>query len=157
MTLETMIAHAAAVARASSRALVVFDMPFGSYQKSPEAAFRGAARALAETGCGAVKLEGGEAMAATIAFLVRRGVPVMGHVGLTPQSVNALGGYRSQGHDAESAERIAADAHAVAEAARSAWSSKRRRSRSRGGYRRVADTDHRHRRVARLRRPGSGD
>ncbi len=116
VTLETMIAHAAAVARASSRALVVFDMPFGSYQESPEAAFRAAGRALAETGCGAVKLEGGEAMAATIAFLVRRGVPVMGHVGLTPQSVNALGGYRSQGHDAESAERIAADAHAVAEA-----------------------------------------
>ena len=108
VTLETMIAHAAAVARASSRALVVFDMPFGSYQESPEAAFRAAARALAETGCGAVKLEGGEAMAATIAVRVRRGVPVMGHVGLTPQSVNA--------HDAESAERIAADAHAIAEA-----------------------------------------
>ena len=111
-----MIAHAAAVVRASSRALVVFDMPFGSYQELPEAAFRAVARALAETGCGAVKLEGGQAMAPTIEFLVRRGAPVMGHVGLTPQSVNALGGYRTQGRDAELAERIAADARAVAEA-----------------------------------------
>jgi 3-methyl-2-oxobutanoate hydroxymethyltransferase len=116
LTLDTMIAHTAAVVRATSRALVVFDMPFGSYQESPEAAFRAAARALAETGCGAVKLEGGETMAATIDFLVKRGVPVMGHIGLTPQAVNALGGYRSQGHDAESAQRLLADARAVAEA-----------------------------------------
>ncbi len=116
VSLDTMIGHAAAVVRGSSHALVVFDMPFGTYQESPEAAFRAAARALAETGCGAVKLEGGEAMAATVAFLTQRGVPVMGHVGLTPQSVNALGGFRAQGRDAQSADQIMRDARAISEA-----------------------------------------
>ena len=116
VTLDMMIAHGAAVVRGSARALVAVDMPFGSYQQSPAAAFGSAARVMAETGCAAVKLEGGVEMAETIAFLVRRGIPVIGHVGLTPQSVNALGGYRSRGHDEAEAARIALDAHAVAEA-----------------------------------------
>ena len=100
VTLDMMIAHGAAVVRSTEHALIVVDLPFGSYQASPDQAFRAAARVLAETGCAAVKLEGGEEMAETVAFLTRRGVPVMGHVGLTPQSVNALGGYRSRGHAA---------------------------------------------------------
>jgi len=116
VTLAMMIAHGAAVVRASQRALVVVDLPFGVYQGSPEAAFNAGARVMAETGCGAVKLEGGVDMAETIAFLVRRGIPVMGHVGLTPQSVNGLGGYRSRGHDETEAGAIAADAQAVAAA-----------------------------------------
>ncbi len=116
VTLDMMIAHGAAVVRSSRRALVVVDLPFGSYQASPEAAFNASARAMAETGCGAVKLEGGVDMAQTIAFLVKRGIPVMGHVGLTPQSVNGLGGYRSRGHDEVEAQAILADAQAVAAA-----------------------------------------
>src|SRR5712664_2727473 len=104
--LDPMIAHGAAVVRSAEHALIVVDLPFGSYQASPADAFRAAARVLAETGCAAVKLEGGEEMAETVAFLVRRGVPVMGHVGLTPQSVNALGGYRSRGHGAAERDKI---------------------------------------------------
>jgi 3-methyl-2-oxobutanoate hydroxymethyltransferase len=116
VTLDMMINHGAAVVRASSRALVAVDLPFGSYQESPAAAFRSAAEVLALTGCAAVKLEGGVEMAETIAFLVQRGVPVIGHVGLTPQSVNGLGGYRSRGHGEAEAAQIARDAHAVADA-----------------------------------------
>jgi 3-methyl-2-oxobutanoate hydroxymethyltransferase len=116
VTLDMMIAHGAAVVRASARALIVVDLPFASYQESPEQAFRNAARILAETGCGAVKLEGGEEMAETIRFLTRRGVPVMGHVGLMPQSVNAAGGFKVQGRGERQAERVAADAAAIAEA-----------------------------------------
>jgi 3-methyl-2-oxobutanoate hydroxymethyltransferase len=116
VTLEMMIAHGAAVMRGSARALVVVDLPFGSYQASPEQAFRNAARVLAETGCAAVKLEGGEEMAETVRILTRRGVPVMGHVGLMPQSVNAAGGYKIQGRGEHQAERVAADAAAIAEA-----------------------------------------
>ncbi len=116
VTLEMMIAHGRAVVSHSKRALVVVDMPFGSYQESPQHAFRAAARVLADTGCGAVKLEGGEEMAETIAFLTQRGIPVMGHVGLTPQAVNALGGYRSRGRSDAEAVKITADAQAVAEA-----------------------------------------
>ena len=97
VTLEMMIAHGAAVMRASARALVVVDLPFGSYQESREQAFRNAARLLAETGCAAVKLEGGQEMADTVRYLSRRGIPVMGHVGLMPQSVNAAGGFKIQG------------------------------------------------------------
>src|SRR5260221_7438590 len=93
VTLEMMIAHGAAVMRGSTHALVVVDLPFGSYQESPEIAFRNAARVMAETGCGAVKLEGGAEMAETIRFLTRRGVPVCGHIGLMPQSVNTAGGF----------------------------------------------------------------
>lgn len=116
VTLDMMIAHGAAVVRASERACVVVDLPFGSYQESKEAAFRASARVMAETGAQAVKLEGGLEMAETVAFLTARGIPVMGHVGLTPQSVNTLGGYKAVGRDAEAAERIATDARAIAEA-----------------------------------------
>ncbi|CAO3413239.1 3-methyl-2-oxobutanoate hydroxymethyltransferase [Azospirillum endophyticum] len=116
VTLDMMIAHGAAVVRASERACVVVDLPFGSYQESKEVAFRASARVMAETGAQAVKLEGGLEMAETVAFLTARGIPVMGHVGLTPQSVNTLGGYKAVGRDAEAAERIAADACAIAEA-----------------------------------------
>jgi len=114
--LEPMIAHGAAVVRSTRHAHITVDLPFGSYQESPEQAFRSAARVMAETGCGSVKLEGGEEMAETVAFLVRRGVPVMGHVGLTPQAVNALGGYRSRGHDSAERDRILRDGIAIAEA-----------------------------------------
>lgn len=116
VTLDMMIAHGAAVVRASERACVVVDLPFGSYQESKEAAFRASARVMAETGAQAVKLEGGIEMAETVAFLTARGIPVMGHVGLTPQSVNTLGGYKAVGRDAEAAERIVADARAISEA-----------------------------------------
>ncbi|MBF0095210.1 MAG: 3-methyl-2-oxobutanoate hydroxymethyltransferase [Alphaproteobacteria bacterium] len=116
VTLEMMIAHGAAVTRASRRACVVVDLPFGSYQESPRAAFRTAARVMAETGCAAVKLEGGVEMAETVSFLAARGVPVMGHVGLRPQSVHALGGFRAQGRDEAAAKAILADAEAVAAA-----------------------------------------
>jgi 3-methyl-2-oxobutanoate hydroxymethyltransferase len=116
VTLDMMIAHGKAAVTASSHAAVVVDMPFGSYQASPEQAFRAAARVLAETGCDAVKLEGGIEMAETVAFLVARGVPVMGHVGLVPQSVHVLGGYKARGRDPEEAERILEGAKAIAEA-----------------------------------------
>lgn len=116
VTLDMMIAHGAAVVRGSRKACVVVDMPFASYQESPQQAFRSAARVMAETGCQAVKLEGGLEMAETVAFLTARGIPVMGHVGLTPQAVNTLGGYRAVGRDDLAAERIAADARAIADA-----------------------------------------
>ena len=115
VTLEMMILHGQAVMRGLSRSMAVIDMPFGSYEESPAQAFRNASRIIAETGAPAVKLEGGRAMADTIAFLTARGVPVMGHVGLTPQAVNTLGGYRVVGRGAE-AEALMADARAVAEA-----------------------------------------
>ena len=95
--LELMIMHGRAVVRGAKRALVVVDMPFGSYEESPPVAFRNAARVMKETGCGAVKLEGGRRMAETIRFLVERGIPVMAHIGLTPQSINVLGGFKAQG------------------------------------------------------------
>lgn len=116
VTLEMMSLHGQAVVRATRRALVVIDMPFGSYEESREQAFRNAARLLKETGAGAVKLEGGTRMVETIRFLVERGVPVMGHVGLTPQAVNTLGGYRAQGRSRAQWPAILADAEAVAEA-----------------------------------------
>jgi 3-methyl-2-oxobutanoate hydroxymethyltransferase len=116
VTLDMMIAHGGAVVRATHHAMVVVDLPFGSYQASPEDAFRAAARVLAETGCNAVKLEGGEEMAETVGFLVKRGIPVMGHVGLTPQSVNELGGYRSRGHEAAERRKILVDGVAIAAA-----------------------------------------
>ncbi|TIO26770.1 3-methyl-2-oxobutanoate hydroxymethyltransferase [Mesorhizobium sp.] len=115
VTLEMMILHGQAVRRGLERALMVLDMPFGTYEESPEQAFRNAARVMAETGSAAVKLEGGEAVAETIRFLSARGIPVMAHVGLTPQSVNAFGGYRVQGRGGDG-ERIRRDALAVAEA-----------------------------------------
>jgi 3-methyl-2-oxobutanoate hydroxymethyltransferase len=116
VTVDMMIAHGAAVMRGSAQAMVVVDLPFGSYQESAEQAFRTAARIMAETGCAAVKLEGGAEMADTVRFLAVRGVPVMGHVGLMPQSVNAAGGFRVQGRDRQQAERVSADAAAIAEA-----------------------------------------
>ena len=116
VTLDMMIAHGAGVVRSTEHALITVDLPFGSYQASPEQAFHAAARVLAETGCAAVKLEGGKEMAATVAFLAQRGVPVMGHVGLTPQSVNALGGYRSRGHAPGEHDKIMRDGIAIAEA-----------------------------------------
>jgi 3-methyl-2-oxobutanoate hydroxymethyltransferase len=116
VSLEMMCAHGAAVVRGSWHALVAVDMPFGSYEESPEQAFRSAARVLKETGAAAVKLEGGAAMAETVAFLAARGIPVIGHVGLTPQAVNALGGYRARGRDEAEADKVLADARAVAEA-----------------------------------------
>jgi 3-methyl-2-oxobutanoate hydroxymethyltransferase len=116
VTVEMMIAHGGAVMRGSARALVVVDLPFGAYQEAPEQAFRNAARIMAETGCAAVKLEGGEEMAETVRFLTRRGVPVMGHVGLMPQSVNVAGGFKVQGRGRERAGQVAADAAAIAEA-----------------------------------------
>jgi len=115
VTMEMMLLHGKAVRRGLERALMVVDMPFGSYEQSPEEAFRNAARLMSETGCAAVKLEGGVAMADTIRFLTARGVPVMAHVGLTPQAMNTLGGYRVQGRGGD-AERIHADAVATAEA-----------------------------------------
>ncbi|KRS13082.1 3-methyl-2-oxobutanoate hydroxymethyltransferase [Roseovarius atlanticus] len=115
VTMEMMIMHSRAVARGLTSAMLVVDMPFGSYEESPAQAFRNASRMMAETGCAAVKLEGGVHMAETIAFLVARGVPVMAHIGLTPQSVNTLGGYKVQGRDA-SAGQVLRDARAVADA-----------------------------------------
>src|SRR5918992_786431 len=114
--LELMIVHGRAVVRGTKRALVVVDLPFGSYEESPSVAFRNAARVMQETGCGAVKLEGGRRMAETIRFLVERGVPVMAHIGLTPQSINVLGGFKTQGRVRDEWAAIEADAKAVAQA-----------------------------------------
>jgi 3-methyl-2-oxobutanoate hydroxymethyltransferase len=116
VTLDMMILQGHAVMRGSKRALVVIDMPFGSYEQSKEQAFASCARVMKETGCGAIKLEGGRRMAETIAFLVERGVPVMGHVGLTPQSINTIGSFRAQGRDEADWAPIEADAKAVADA-----------------------------------------
>lgn len=115
VTMEMMILHGQAVARGLAQALMVIDMPFASYEEGPKQAFRNAARLIAETGAAAVKLEGGAHMAETVAFLTARGIPVMGHVGLTPQAVNQLGGYRVQGRGAD-ADRIRRDAAAAAAA-----------------------------------------
>ena len=114
VTVEMMIAHGAAVVRASSQALVIVDLPFGSYQASAEQAFRTAARIVAETGCTAVKLEGGAEMADTVRFLTERGIPVAGHVGLMPQLLNIAGGFKVQGRGQRQADRLAADAAAIA-------------------------------------------
>lgn len=114
--LDMMIMHARAVMRGSNKALIAVDMPFGSYEESPEVAFRNAARVIQETGCTAVKIEGGEKMAETISFLNDRGIPVMGHVGLMPQSINTMGGFRVAGRKRKEWERIENDAHAVAQA-----------------------------------------
>jgi 3-methyl-2-oxobutanoate hydroxymethyltransferase len=116
VTLDMMCAHGAAVVRGSYRSVVIVDMPFGSYEESPQQAFASASRVMAETGCAAVKLEGGIAMAETIAFLSARGIPVMGHVGLTPQAVNQLGGYGARGRSQAEYARILDDAKAVSQA-----------------------------------------
>lgn len=116
VSLDMMIAHGAAVVRGSYRSVVVIDLPFGTYEESPEAAFRTASRVLRETGAAAVKLEGGAVMAPTVKFLAERGIPVMAHVGLTPQAVNALGGYGARGRSEAEAAKILEDAKAVAAA-----------------------------------------
>ena len=116
VTLDMMAAHGAAVVRGSYHAVVIVDMPFGAYEQSPAQAFASAARLMKETGCAGVKLEGGEAMAETVAFLSQRGIPVMGHVGLTPQAVNALGGYGARGKNKAEAKKIVSDAKAIADA-----------------------------------------
>ncbi|PID35228.1 MAG: 3-methyl-2-oxobutanoate hydroxymethyltransferase [Rhodobacterales bacterium] len=115
VTMEMMCLHGAAVRRGLRKPLLVIDMPFGSYEESPQQAFRNAARLMRETGADAVKLEGGVSMADTIAFLTARSIPVMAHVGLTPQAINTLGGYKVQGRGKDR-DRVLADAHAVARA-----------------------------------------
>ena len=114
--LELMIMHAQAVVRGSSRALVVVDMPFGSYEESPTVAFRNAARVLKETGCGAIKIEGGAHMAETIRYLSDRGIPVMSHIGMTPQAVNMIGSFKPRGRLRSEWAAFEEDARAVAEA-----------------------------------------
>ena len=116
VTLDMMIAHGAAVVRGSYHSVVIVDMPFGSYEESPAQAFASASRVLKETGAAGVKLEGGSVMAETIAFLTTRGIPVCGHVGLTPQAINTLGGYGPRGKDEAEAAKILADARAIADA-----------------------------------------
>jgi 3-methyl-2-oxobutanoate hydroxymethyltransferase len=114
--LDLMIMHGKAVVRGARRALVVVDMPFGTYEESPPVAFRNAARVMKETDCGAVKLEGGRRMAETIRYLVERGIPVMAHIGLTPQSINVIGGFKTQGRTRDQWAALENDARLVAEA-----------------------------------------
>lgn len=116
ITVEQMAAHAGAVARSTSHACIIVDMPFGSYQESPQQAFSNAARMLAASGADGIKMEGGVALADTTRFLVERGIPVLAHVGLMPQYVNTMGGFKAQGMNDESAERILRDAKAHEEA-----------------------------------------
>ncbi len=116
VTLDMMIVHGRAVVRGAKRALIVVDMPFGTYEESPSVAFRNASRVMKETDCGAVKLEGGRRMAETTRYLVERGIPVMGHIGLTPQSINVIGGFKTQGRTHEEWVAIEEDARALAEA-----------------------------------------
>jgi len=116
VTMDMMVAHGQAVMRGAKRACVIVDMPFGSYQESPEIAFRNGARILKEVGCAGVKIEGGAEMAATVKFMSERGIPVLGHVGLMPQSVHTAGGFKAQGRGTEQAQKIINDARAIADA-----------------------------------------
>src|SRR6201996_2458320 len=116
VTLDMMILQGHAVMRGSKRALVIVDLPFGSYEASREQAFMSAARVMKETGCGAIKVEGGRRLAETVRFLAERGVPVMGHVGLTPQAINTIGSFRAQGREEKDWGPIEDDAKSVAEA-----------------------------------------
>lgn len=116
VSVDMMIAHGKAVMRGSKKACVIVDMPFGSYQESPQAAFRNSAHVMKEVGCSGIKIEGGVEMAETIHFLTQRGIPVLAHIGLQPQSVNMAGGFRSYGRDKGEAEGLLADAKAVTEA-----------------------------------------
>lgn len=116
VTLDMMIAHGQAVMRGAKRSCVIVDMPFGSYQESPEVAFRNAARIMKEVGCAGVKIEGGSEMASTVSFLTKRGIPVLGHVGLLPQSVNTAGGFKTRGRTEADAQSIVDDAKALANA-----------------------------------------
>lgn len=152
VSLDLMILHGKAVMRGSNQALVVVDMPFGSYEESPQIAFRNAARVIQETGCTAVKLEGGARMAETIRYLTLRGIPVMGHIGLTPQMIQVMGGFKTQGRTQAEWPALEADAAAVAEAG--AFAVVLEDGRAAGGQDHKADrhSDHRHRRLRRLRR-----
>ncbi len=116
VTMDMMVLHCQAVTRGAKRPLIIADMPFMSYQTSPEDALRNAARLLAEGGAGAVKVEGGQTTAPTIRALVDAGIAVMGHIGLTPQSVSVFGGYKTQGKSLDAARKLVADAHAIEEA-----------------------------------------
>jgi 3-methyl-2-oxobutanoate hydroxymethyltransferase len=116
VTLDMMIAHGAAVVRGADKSLIVVDLPFGTYEESPAQAFHNAARVLKETGCQAVKLEGGTRMAETVRYLTERGIPVIGHIGLTPQNVNVMGGFKTQGREKDQWPALEADAKALAEA-----------------------------------------
>lgn len=116
VTLEMIVAHGKAVVRGSENACVICDMPFGSYQESPEQAFRNAVDVISRTGCTGIKIEGGEEMAATVEFLVKRGIPIMGHIGLKPQSINVVGGYKSQGQNETEILEIKRDAKAFSDA-----------------------------------------
>jgi 3-methyl-2-oxobutanoate hydroxymethyltransferase len=116
VTLDMMIAHGAAVVRSTSQAFIVVDMPVNTYEQSPEQALTNAQRVIKETGCGAVKMEGGVDLAPTIRHLTQNGIPVMGHIGLLPQSIEKMGGYKIQGRDEDSAQRLMADAKAISEA-----------------------------------------
>lgn len=116
VTIDMMITHGRAVVRGSKQALIVVDMPFGSYEESPSEAFRNAARVMKESQCGAIKLEGGAHMAETIAYLSQRGIPVMAHIGLTPQSTHVMGGFKTQGRDEAAWAVLEADARAVTDA-----------------------------------------
>ena len=114
--LELMIMHGQAVVRGAKKALIVVDMPFGTYEESPKIAFRNAAKIIKKTGCSAIKIEGGKRMQKTIKYLTKRGIPVMAHIGLTPQYVNMLGGYKIQGTKKNQWKNIEEDAKAVQEA-----------------------------------------
>jgi len=116
VTLEMMILHGQAVMRGAQKALVVVDLPFGSYEDSPETAFKSASRVMIETGCQAIKIESGTYAAETISYLVERGIPVMSHVGLRPQSMNVLGGFRARGRTKAVADEIIENAIAASEA-----------------------------------------
>jgi len=116
VTMDMMIAHGAAVVRGSYHAAVIVDMPFGSYEATPEQAFESASKLLKHTGAAAIKIEGGKVLAPTVEFLTSRGIPVMAHVGLTPQAVNILGGYGVRGKSDEEARSIVEDAVAMSNA-----------------------------------------
>ena len=155
--LELMIMHAQAVVRGSTRALVVVDMPFGSYEESPAVAFRNAARVLKETGCGAIKLEGGVHMAETIRYLSERGIPVMSHIGMTPQSINTIGSFSPRGRLRSEWAAFEADAKAVADAGAFAVVLEALgRAAGRAHHQANRHSDHRHRGFGRVRRADPG-
>ena len=155
--LELMIMHAQAVVRGSTRALVVVDMPFGSYEESPAIAFRNAARVMKETGAGAIKLEGGAHMAETIRYLADRGIPVMSHIGMTPQAINTIGSFKPRGRFRSEWAAFEADAKAVADAGAFAVVLEALAELLAARItKEIADPDHRHRRVGRMRRADPG-
>ena len=158
VTVDMMINHGKAVMRGSSNACVIVDLPFGSYQESREQAFRTASRILAETGCAGVKLEGGAELADTVEFLSQRGIPVMAHIGLMPQQVNTMGGFKSQGHGEEAAAKVIADAKGRRQS-RCIFSGCRRHGRGRctAYHHGNRHSDDWHRCICCLRRAGAGD